>query len=153
MSDLERAIEIAAAAHRGDVDKAGQPYILHPLKLMLQFDDLDAMIVAVLHDTVEDSSLTLGDLKQEGFSEAVVTAVDALTSREGESYQEFISRLSPNPLARRVKLADLEHNMDVRRIGSLTPEDLDRIERYHRAWLELRKGGAASASEPGDSSP
>ena len=66
MSDLERAIEIAASAHRGDVDKAGQPYILHPLSLMLSFRDLDAMIVAVLHDTVEDSPLTLGDLPEGG---------------------------------------------------------------------------------------
>lgn len=143
MSDLERAIEIAAKAHRGDVDKAGQPYILHPLSLMLQFHDLDAMIVAVLHDTVEDSALTLGDLKKEGFSDAVVAAVDALTRREEESYEEFISRASSNSLARRVKLADLEHNMDVRRIGSVTSEDLERVEKYHRAWLELRKGGAA----------
>jgi len=147
MSDLERAIEIAASAHRGDVDKAGQPYILHPLSLMLQFHDLDAMIAAVLHDTVEDSALTLGKLKQEGFSDAVVAAIDALTRREDESYEEFISRASSNPLARRVKLADLEHNMDVRRIGSLTPKDLERIEKYHRAWLELRKGGAASTSQ------
>ncbi len=147
MSDLERAIEIAASAHRGHVDKAGKPYILHPLSLMLQFHDLDAMIVAVLHDTVEDSALTLGNLKEAGFSDEVVAAIDALTRREEESYEEFIQRLSPNPLARRVKLADLEHNMDVRRIGSVTSEDLERVEKYHRAWLELRKGGAASASE------
>jgi (p)ppGpp synthase/HD superfamily hydrolase len=153
MSDLERAIEIAASAHRGHVDKAGQPYILHPLFLMLRFPDLDAMIVAVLHDTVEDSDLTLDGLKEEGFSDAVITAVDALTRREDESYEDFISRLGSNPLARRVKLADLEHNMDVRRIGSVTSEDLERVEKYHRAWLELRKRDAASASQPGDSDP
>lgn len=146
MSDLERAIEIAASAHRGDVDKAGQPYILHPVSLMLQFHDLDAMIVAVLHDTVEDSALTLGDLKKEGFSDTVVAAIDALTRREDESYDDFISRLASNPLARRVKLADLEHNMDVRRIGSLTAEDLERVEKYHRAWLALRKAGVPPTS-------
>jgi (p)ppGpp synthase/HD superfamily hydrolase len=153
MSDLERAIEIAASAHRGHVDKAGQPYILHPLSLMLEFDDLDAMMVAVLHDTVEDSTLTLGDLKEEGFSETVVAAIEALTRREDESYDDFISRLASNPLARRVKLADLEHNMDVRRIGSLQPSDLERLERYHRAWLQLRKrdGGSAGRSEDADS--
>jgi (p)ppGpp synthase/HD superfamily hydrolase len=153
MSDLERAIEIAASAHRGDVDKAGQPYILHPLSLMLQLHDLDAMIVAVLHDTVEDSAVTLGDLKEEGFSDAVVAAIDALTRREDESYEEFIARLGSNPLARLVKLADLEHNMDVRRIGSVTSEDLERIEKYHRAWLELRKRDAASASQPENPHP
>ena len=150
MSNLERAIEIAVSAHRGDVDKAGDPYILHPLSLMLQFDDLDEMIVAVLHDTVEDSSLTLGELKKEGFSDAVIAAVDALTKRDGETYEEFISRLSPNPLARQVKLADLEHNMDVRRLESLTSNDLERIAKYHRSWRELRKSNAASASQSAD---
>jgi len=151
MSNLERAIKIAASAHCGDVDKAGDPYILHPLSLMLQFDDLDEMIVAVLHDTVEDSPLTLGDLKKEGFSNAVVTAVDALTRREAESYEEFISRLSSNSLARQVKLADLEHNMDVRMLESLTSNDLERIAKYHRSWRELRKSNAAPASQSADS--
>ena len=153
MSDLERAIGIAAKAHRERVDKAGQPYIIHPLSLMLRFDDLDAMMVAVLHDTVEDSDLTLGELKEEGFSNTVVAAIDALTRREGESYDDLISRLASNPLARRVKLADLEHNMDVRRIGSLQPSDLERLDRYHRAWLHLRKrdGGSAGQSEALDS--
>ena len=150
MSNLERAIEIAASAHRGDVDKAGDPYILHPLSLMLQFDDLDEMIVAVLHDTVEDSSLTLGELKKEGFSDAVIAAVDALTKRDGETYEEFISRLSPNSLARQVKLADLEHNMDVRRLKSLTSNDLERIAKYHRSWRELRKSIAAPVSQSAD---
>ena len=150
MSNLERAIQIAASAHRGDVDKAGDPYILHPLSLMLQFDDLDEMIVAVLHDTVEDSPLTLGDLKKEGFSNAVVTAVDALTRREAESYEEFISRLSSNSLARQVKLADLEHNMDVRRLESLTSNDLERIAKYHRSWRELLKSNAAPVSQSAD---
>jgi (p)ppGpp synthase/HD superfamily hydrolase len=147
MSDLERAIEIAASAHRGDVDKAGQPYILHPLSLMLQFDDDDAMIVAVLHDTVEDSFITLDRLKEEGFSQAVIEAVDALTRRGGEAYEEFISRLSPNSIARRVKIADLEHNMDVRRLKSLTSNDLERIAKYHRSWLELRSENCDPASQ------
>ena len=72
----------------------------------------------------------------------MIAAVDALTKRDGESYEAFISRLSTNPLARRVKLADLEHNMDVRRLGSLTAMDMERIDKYHRWWLELRKGGS-----------
>jgi (p)ppGpp synthase/HD superfamily hydrolase len=143
MSDLERAIEIAAEAHSGHVDKAGQPYILHPLSLMFEFRDLDAMITAVLHDTVEDSDVTLGKLEEAGFSDAVVTAVDALTRRKDESYDEFISRLSSNPLARRVKLADLEHNMDLRRLQSLSSTDLERIVKYHRSWRKLRKIDAA----------
>lgn len=137
MSTLERAIEIAVEAHRGHVDKAGDPYVLHPLAVMLRFRDPDARIVAVLHDAVEDSNLALADLQAGGFSDAVVAAVDALTRRDGESYGEFIARLRPNPLARRVKLADLEHNMDLRRIASPTSEDLERIARYHRWWVEL----------------
>ena len=146
MSNLEKAIEIAVEAHRDDVDKAGQPYILHPLTLMLQFHDLDAMIAAVLHDTVEDSNVTLARLEGEGFSEAIVAAVDALTRREEESYEEFISRLSSNSLARRVKLADLEYNMDLRRIQSLSSRDLERVEKYHRSWRELRQGDSTSVS-------
>jgi (p)ppGpp synthase/HD superfamily hydrolase len=143
MSTLERAIEIAVRAHRDAVDKAGDPYILHPLTVMLRFRDSEARIVAVLHDSVEDSELTLERLKDEGFSDAVVAAVDALTRRDGESYEEFITRLRPNRLARRVKLADLEHNMDLRRIGSATEQDLERIAKYHRWWVELNGGSDA----------
>ena len=150
MSDLERAIEIAAKAHRGKLDKAGQPYILHPLELMLGFRDPEDRIVAVLHDTVEDSTVTLADLKQEGFSNEIVAAVDALTRREGERYGDFILRLSSDPLARRVKLVDLEHNMDITRLESVSPEDLERLDKYHRAWLELRKRDAGPAGGPED---
>ena len=82
MSQLEPAIEIAISAHRGALDKAGRPYILHPLSLMLRFRDLDAMIAAVLHDTVEDSDLTIEELRDEGFSHTVIAAVDTLTRRE-----------------------------------------------------------------------
>jgi len=148
MSNLERAIEIAVEAHLGDVDKAGDPYILHPLTVMLRFRDPDARIVAVLHDTVEDSDLTLDGLKEEGFSDAILSAVDALTRRDGESYEAFISRLSSNPLARRVKLTDLEHNMDLRRIESPTLEDLERIARYQRWWVELGGRDAIQETTP-----
>jgi (p)ppGpp synthase/HD superfamily hydrolase len=143
---LERAIEIAIAAHRGVLDKAGKPYILHPLSLMLRFRDLDAMITAVLHDTVEDSALTLDMLRAEGFSDAVVGAVNALTRRENESYDEFISRLSSDSIGRQVKLADLEHNMDLRRLSTLDAMDLERVEKYHRAWVQLDRGNKATIS-------
>jgi (p)ppGpp synthase/HD superfamily hydrolase len=139
VSQLERAIEIAISAHRGALDKARRPYILHPLSLMLRFRDLDAMIAAVLHDTVEDSDLTIEELRDEGFSHTVIAAVDTLTRRESESYDAFISRVSSDPIARRVKLADLEHNMDLRRLGTLSPADVERLEKYHRAWRELRR--------------
>jgi (p)ppGpp synthase/HD superfamily hydrolase len=150
MPSLERAIEIAVKAHCGCVDKAGDPYILHPLTVMLRFREPEARIVAVLHDAVEDSDMTLDDLKQEGFSGRVVDAVDALTRRDGESYEEFIIRLRPNSLARRVKLADLEHNMDLRRIESVTERDLERVAEYHRWWVELGTGNGGSTERAVD---
>lgn len=137
---IERAIEIALQVHSGATDKAGVAYILHPLHLMLQMNTPEQQIVAVLHDTVEDSegAVTLQTLRAEGFPEQIVTAVDALTKREGETYDSFISRLAPNPLARTVKLADLRHNADLTRIQSPSPEDYDRAQKYHRsiAYLE-----------------
>jgi (p)ppGpp synthase/HD superfamily hydrolase len=142
MATLERAIEIAVAAHRDQHDRAGRPYILHPLWLMHRFEDLDAMIVAVLHDTVEDSEFSLQDLADEGFASPIVEAVDALTRRQDESYESFALRSRAHPLARRVKLADLEHNLDVRRLDTLGPDDLERLAKYHRAWRLLRESAA-----------
>jgi (p)ppGpp synthase/HD superfamily hydrolase len=141
MSDLERAIEIAARAHRpnpGDEEKKGDAYIIHPLTVMLRFRDRDARIVAVLHDVVEDSEVTLAHLEDEGFTPEILAAVDALTKREDEPYEDYIKRLRPNPLARRVKIADLEHNMDLTRLEELGSWELKRTAKYHRYWLELR---------------
>ncbi|HEX2490882.1 MAG TPA: HD domain-containing protein [Blastocatellia bacterium] len=137
MATLERAILIAAQAHLGQRDKAGAPYILHPLRMMMRMESEAAMIAAALHDVVEDSDWTLEQLRGEGFSEEVLQAVDCLTSREGETYDEFISRVRASAIARQVKIADLEDNMNVKRIGEITPKDLARIEKYHRAWRAL----------------
>ncbi|HEY9285643.1 MAG TPA: HD domain-containing protein [Pyrinomonadaceae bacterium] len=136
---LEDAISIAAEAHRGQRDKAGAVYLLHPLRLMLRMDSEAAMMAAVLHDVVEDSDWTLERLRRRGFAEEVVEAVACLTHRDGESYEEFVERVKPNPLARRVKIADLEDNMNVLRIGRLGPKDLERLEKYHRAWRTLKE--------------
>lgn len=131
---IERALERALEAHRGQLDRAGAPYILHPLHLMFQcLGDPEAMVVALLHDTVEDSPLTLDDLRADGFPPAVIDAVDALTRREGESYEAFVVRAGTHPIARRVKRADIEHNMDLRRLDVLGPADLERLQRYHYA--------------------
>lgn len=138
MATLERAIELAVDAHRGQQDRSGRPYILHPLWLMHQFEDSDAMIIAVLHDTVEDTTLTLQSLKDEGFSHEIIEAIDALTRRKDETYAQFIQRVKPQPLARRVKLADIEHNLDVRRLSHLNEDDLERVAKYHQAWCVLR---------------
>jgi (p)ppGpp synthase/HD superfamily hydrolase len=135
---LERAIAIAATAHAGQVDKGGAPYILHPLKVMMRMSSLEERIVAVLHDVVEDCDISLDDLRQEGFSEDVLTAIAAVTKVPGESYEDFVERAGQNPIGRVVKLADLEENSDLSRIASPSWEDLERIEKYRRAIARLR---------------
>lgn len=137
MAGLEDAILLAAQAHRGQRDKNGQPYILHPLRLMLAVSGEAARTVAVLHDVVEDTPVTLDDLRAAGFTEAVVAAVDHLTRRAGESYEAFIQRLKPHPLAREVKRADLRDNMDVLRLSAIDEPAVARLRRYRAAWDEL----------------
>jgi len=134
---LEKAIQCAVKAHAGQKDKAGAPYILHPLRIMMKMDNQAGMIAAMLHDVVEDSSVTLADLRAEGFSEEVIAAVDHLTRREGEAYEIFINRLRHNPLAVKVKLADLEDNMDIRRIENVTERDIERMQKYQTARKKL----------------
>ncbi len=148
MATLEKAIQIAAQAHAGQKDKSGAPYILHPLRMMMRMESEATMIAAVLHDVVEDSDWTLEQLRGEGFSEEVLQVVDCLTSRGGESYDEFIARVETSAIARQVKIADLEDNMNVKRIGEMTPKDLARIEKYHRAWRRL----VPQAVQPADGS-
>lgn len=135
---LERAIAIAAAAHAGQLDKGGAPYILHPLKVMLRMTTLEEHIVAVLHDVVEDCDISLDDLRKEGFSEEVLTAIQSVTKVPGESYEDFVERAAQNPIGRVVKLADLEENSDLSRIASPSWEDLERIEKYRRVIGRLR---------------
>jgi (p)ppGpp synthase/HD superfamily hydrolase len=141
MATVEDAVSIAARAHRGQKDKAGAPYLLHPLRMMLRMETEAAMMAAVLHDVVEDTEWTLERLREAGFSGEVLEAVDCLTHREGESYEEFVERVRTNPIARQVKIADLEDNMNVRRINQLGPRDLERLEKYHRAWRVLTGEG------------
>ena len=138
---VEDAVSIAAQAHKGQKDKAGAPYLLHPLRMMLRMTSEAAMMAAVLHDVVEDTDWTLERLRGEGFSEEVLEAVDCLTHRDGESYEEFVERVRANAIARQVKVADLEDNMNIRRIGRLGAKDLERLEKYHRAWCTLTGGG------------
>lgn len=137
MPTIEDAIALALQAHRGQLDRAGQPYILHPLRVMMLVSGIEARIVAVLHDVVEDTPTTLDDLRALGYSEAIVTAVDHLTRRDDETYEQFIERIKPHPLARHVKLADLMDNMDLRRIDHLGEGDLERLRRYQAAWHAL----------------
>ena|SRR5438445_11699861 len=133
MSTLERAIAIAAEAHAGQVDKAGAPYILHPLRVMLRLKSLEARIVGVLHDVVEDSRWSFERLTAEGFSSEILAALDTVTHREGESYESFVLRAAQHPIGRQVKLADLEDNLDLNRIAAPSERDLLRLEKYRRA--------------------
>ena len=130
MSTLERAIQIAAAAHAGQVDKAGHPYILHPLRVMLRVSGEHERIAAVLHDVVEDTVVTLEQLAAEGFTVEVIDAVEALTKRSGESRLAAAQRAARNTVARAVKLADNAENMDLSRIASPTAKDYERLEEY-----------------------
>ena len=141
VATIEDAISVAAQAHKGQRDKAGAPYLLHPLRMMLRMDSEAAMMAAVLHDVVEDTGWTLEQLREEGFSDEVLEAVDCLTHRDGESYQEFVGRVQTNAIARQVKIADLEDNMNIRRINQLGAKDLERLEKYHKAWCALTNAG------------
>jgi len=132
MATLERAIEIAARAHADQVDKAGEPYILHPIQVMLRVSGTEARIAAVLHDVVEDSAFTIEDLRKEGFSPPVLEAVAALTKKQGESRLEAASRAAKNEIARTVKLADNAENMDLGRIANPTDKDYARLEEYKK---------------------
>lgn len=141
MSNLERAIEIAAQAHRDQTDKAGNPYIAHPLRVALEFirsGDEDRAIIAVLHDVIEDTHITAAALQAEGFSPAVVDAIEALSRQEGETYEAFIERAAANPLAKPVKAADLIDNMDAVRLSRLPPEQAAKLtEKYEGALGRL----------------
>lgn len=145
MSTLEHAIALAAKAHEGQVDKAGEPYILHPLRMMLSLSTTEERISAILHDVVEDSHWSLDCLRAEGFSETVIEAVDALTRRSDESYEDFVRRAAANPIGRSVKLADLKDNSDLSRITSPMERDYQRIEKYRRAIALIRKLGPSSS--------
>src|SRR5436190_17301973 len=116
MPGLEDAIALAVAAHNGQVDKAGQPYILHPLRVMFRLETEEERVVGVLHDVLEDTPHTVEGLAGLGYPPAVVDALVALTRRNGETYEAFVERVAQNPLATKVKLADLADNLDVTRL-------------------------------------
>lgn len=130
---LERAIEIAARTHAGQLDKGGAPYILHPLRVMLRVAPGAQQIVAVLHDVVEDSAVTFEDLEREGFSAEVISGLRAVTKVEGESYEDFVARVALDPVGKAVKLADLMENSDLSRIAEPSQKDLERVAKYGRA--------------------
>ena len=138
MSTLEKAIALAATQHAGQLDKGGQPYILHPLRLMLQFSNPTLQIIAVLHDILEDTATTAEDLKALGFSAEIIKSIQALTKQTGESRLEAAKRTTLNPLATQVKYVDVLDNMNLSRINNPTARDFARLEEYKEV-LEILK--------------
>lgn len=130
MSTIERAIEIAARAHAGQVDKAGAPYIFHPLRLMFAVKTLEQKMAAILHDVVEDTDVTFDYLRAEGFSSEIINAIKALTKADGEARLDAAKRAAADPIAHIVKLADVTDNMDISRIVNPSKKDYDRLIEY-----------------------
>lgn len=140
MATLQRALEISITGHGDTLDKGGFLYVLHPLRMVHNSVTEDERIASALHDICEDvEGWTLDRMREEGFSERIVQALDNLTRREGETYAEFIERCCTSLLSIRVKLLDIQDNMNVTRIMTLEEKDLGRIKRYHKAYLRLKE--------------
>lgn len=129
----EKALAIATKAHAGQTDRAGKPYIQHPMHLAAQMEDEDSTILALLHDVVEDSAYTFENLTEEGIPSHILEALTLLTHHEKEDYFSYIQKIKTNPLATKVKLADLAHNSDLSRLPSITEKDRERAEKYKKA--------------------
>ena len=137
---LEFAIRCASIAHTGQFDKGGKPYILHPLAVMhkLNTGDYELMAIAVLHDVIEDTPTTYADLRAGGLSERIIKGVTAMTKAKGDTYDEYRSKVMVNPDAVKVKMADLEHNSDLRRLKGVTEKDVARVAKYMKFYDELK---------------
>lgn len=136
---LEKALQIAVKAHSGQIDKAGSAYIFHPIRVSNRCSTDDERIVALLHDTIEDTEVTTEYLLMEGFPRNIVDAILSVTRNEDESYEDFIKRSRLNPIGRQVKLHDLEDNMDITRLNELTEKDIYRLNKYIKAYKYLKE--------------
>lgn len=134
---LKKALAIATKAHEGQTDKSDVPYILHPIRVSNRCRTDEERIVAILHDTIEDTDVTPDYLLSEGFPKNIVEAVLSVTRNEGESYEDFVIRSKQNPIGRQVKIHDLEDNMDITRLHSLSEKDLERLNKYLKAYRVL----------------
>ena len=152
-TDLEQllrdAIALSTQYHAHQVDKAGKPYISHPLRVMAAVDSPTAKIVGVLHDAVEDTALTLPDLAEAGFPATILVAIDAITKRPQEPYETYLTRVMANPIALRVKIADMTDNMDISRIAHPTDKDWARLKKYEGILPRLQQ----KLSEQSDARP
>lgn len=135
---LNKAIELAIEAHAGQLDTHnGRPYIEHPFRVMIAGSTLQEKITGILHDVIEDTDWTLEQLSKEGFPDTIIDAVDAMSRRDNESYDEYLLRLQKNPIAVRVKINDLTDNMDIRRWNEIQYHDLARLQKYLEAYKLL----------------
>lgn len=137
LTTLQTCEFIARIAHKGQIDKSGAPYIEHPLIVAKGVQTEDEKCVALLHDVLEDSSFTAEDLKVAKIPEQVIEAVETLTHKDGVSYEDYISCIKANELARQIKISDLKHNMDLSRLSDVTDQDLKCKEKYERAYATL----------------
>ena len=132
----KKAMKLCFEAHAGQLDKSGIPYVNHPLHVAESMADEYSTVAALLHDVVEDTKYTADDLREMGFPDEVVDALELLTHREGVPYLDSVREAATNELARAVKIADLRHNSDLTRLDDVTPADRERVAKYARA-LEL----------------
>lgn len=137
---IEKALQVALKAHSGQVDRAGVAYILHPLRIMSHMETDPQRIVAILHDVIEDSDHTLEDLQSAGFPAEIVDAVDLLTHRQDDSYEDYVQKIEGHPLARAVKIGDLHDNMRIDRLPNPDEKDLERLMKYKNALALLEAG-------------
>lgn len=137
---LGAMLVLATNAHAGQFDRGGKPYILHPLRVMsfLKSDDEELQCIALGHDVIEDTKTTWQDLAAAGMSDRVIDGIRALTKMPGQSYEEYKQAVFDNPDAMQVKLCDLRHNTDIRRLKGVSPKDIDRIAKYQRFYLEIQ---------------
>lgn len=133
----DHALRIAIRAHEGQQDKSGREYVMHPIRVAERCKDTRAKIVALLHDTIEDTDVTIEYLRKEGFPEEIIDAVLSVTKQEGENYEDFVRRAAKNAIGKEVKIADLEDNMDIRRLIEIKEEDVARLRKYLSAWQYL----------------
>ena len=134
---LNLAIEIANNAHKDQLDKGGNPYILHPTAVAASVNGTEEKIVAYLHDVIEDTDITLEDLKNMGFTHSILVSLDKITKRKGVSYDDYLAGIRDDKKALDVKIADIKHNMDLSRIKNPTEKDFKRIEKYKKALAFL----------------
>lgn len=136
---LEKAVQIAVDAHSGQKDKSGRPYIFHPLRVMHSVETYEAKVIAILHDVAESGKVTFDELLEYGIPKHLVITLRLMSRDKKLSYEDYIAQIAENPLAARVKIADLKDNLDTSRLKELSDEDIERIKKYTSAFQFLRK--------------